>query len=193
MPEARGGPAASPSAPEPTPLEREWADTVVEVTSPSGGAVVRMVGDSDISLWLDPGWYARVAVSDLERDLAGAARLVYVERTRSYYDTWSRVAGHRIDPVRTPVSPEQETYLEGLKEIPAHGESYGGRVSLSMIGLSSFAVRIGGGVLDELDAASFAEVAREAALACFADHVRGWQRLHFEVYTRPVMARRGLM
>ncbi|GAB3775489.1 DNA-binding protein YbaB [Nocardioides ginsengisegetis] len=172
-----------------TPMEQEWERTEVEVESPNGRVRVTLRGDHALTLWVDPTWYATVPVDALESELARTARLAYVERTRAYYRTWSRLAGREMRPATVPASPEQAEYLDRLQDVHAEGSADGGRVVLTMVGLSQFAVTIDPAVLRELDAPAFASVAARAALDCLAAHNRGWQELHAEVYLRNRPAR----
>ncbi len=184
MPEPRAGQ---------TPLERAWSDTTVETESPNGRIRVTMVGDHELRLWVDPTWYAAVPVRTLQDELVKVARLVYVNRTRAYYDTWSRLAGRLVRPSRTPASPETEEYQRRLDEVVARGEAYDGRIALVLSGTSRFTVSIDPSVVRDLDAPAFCARAREAALACLREHEEGWQRAHFDVYTRPRLERAGVL
>jgi len=178
---------------ERTPLEREWARTTVTAGTPTERVHVTMVGDHDVTVGVDPSWYATTTAAELQAELVRAARLAYVARTRAYYETWSTLTGREVRPVTTPVSPEQEAYARALEDISARGESSGGHVTLSMVGLSHFAVSLSTGVQDALGVREFGEHCREAALACLGDHEQAWQRVHFDVYTRPRLERAGLL
>jgi hypothetical protein len=177
---------------ETTDFDRVWDETTYVAETPAGHVRLTMRGDSDLSVWIDATWFDRAGRAGIEAELARAGKLLYVTRTRAYYDTSSRVAGMEIRPVTDYVSEEQRRYFEGLEQLHAQGASADGRVSVTMVGLSHFAVSLGADALS-VDSASFAASCREAAMACFRDHTEAWQRLHFDVYVRPRMQRAGLL
>lgn len=183
----------SDPAAEPTPLERVWARTTVAAESPNGRVRATMVGDHELRVWIDPTWYDATSGVALQEELARVARLTYVNRTRAYYDAWSALTGERMSPVRTPVSEEQAEYQRRLEQVAARGEAYGGRIALVLVGTSHFSVEIDSGVLHQIDAPTFCTYAAQAALACLREHEQGWQRAHFDVYTRPRLERAGLL
>lgn len=181
-----------PEVDQPTEFEQAWERTDYEVETPAQRVRVRMTGDSDLDIWIFPTWLAQAPRAEVEQELAAAARLLYVARTRAYYATLSRVVDSEIRPVTEHVSDEQRRYFDALERLHASGSSHDGRVRLSMVGVSHFVVSAEPGAIRE-GAGAFAASCREAAMACFRDHTEGWQRLHFDVYTRPKMERAGLL
>ncbi len=177
---------------EGTEFDRAWEQTEYVAVAPSDNIRVTMIGDRDIRVWVDPSWFARARCEDAERQLAQVAKLLYVARTRAYYDTSSAVAGMEISPVTDYVSDEQRRYFEGLEQLHSQGSSADGGVTVTMVGRSHFAVSVDLGPAAG-NAGAFQEACREAAMACFVDHTEGWQRLHFDIYTRPKMERAGLL
>lgn len=176
-----------------TPLEQKWKDTQIEVESASGLVRVTMTGDHRLQIWIDPTWYARTSVDQLQSELTNAARLVYVERTRAYYATWSGLAGFRIGPARTALTPKQAEYRHQLEQVEARGTACSTSIEVTLIGSSNFSVRLDPQALHELDAPAFCSYLESAAMACLREHEVGWQRAHFDVFTRPKLERAGLL
>lgn len=181
-------------APDPGPSEfaHRWACTSYDVATPAERVFLSMRGDDDLTIGFQPGWYARCTTSQMQTELARAAKLLYVTRTRAFYDLRSQLAGQRVEPATTVLTDAGARYKQGLDELAAHGQSSDGSASISMVGLTHYTVSIRPGTLDRLSEGQFKIACREAGLACFADHTRGWQRLHFDIYTRPLFERAGV-
>lgn len=179
-------------AAEPTDFCRAWEQTEYVALTPNEHVRVAMTGDRDIDVWVESSWLARSSRTAVETELARAAKLLYVARTRAYYDTSSRVAGMKISPVTDYVGDKQRRYFGGLEQLQAKGSSPDGGVTVTMVGSSHFAVDVGPDALGQ-PASAFSAACRIAAMACFEDHTEAWQRLHFDIYTRPEMERAGLL
>lgn len=183
----------APAEPGPSEFEVAWAEQTYSAASPSQKVFITMRGDTDIDVTFMPGWYSRAGTSEMEVELARAAKMTFVERTRAYYAVRSDLAGRRVQPATTIHSDEQARWRRGLEELPAHGESPDGAVAMTMVGMTHYSIAVAAGALSTMGETTFAGACRAAGLACLADHTRGWQKLHFDIYTRPRLERLGVV
>jgi hypothetical protein len=180
---------------ETTTWREQFEETPVRVTAPNEQVSVTLTGTSWVEVSFAPGYYQRADERQLAEQLTRVARLMYVERTRAFYDGLSRETGDIVRPGSGGVSTSRETreYHRRLEELSAEGSSADGSVRMFGTGLSHFLVSIAPGTLSRLSEEQFIAAGREAGLAFLADHLQKVRELKFDVYIRPELEAQGLV
>jgi hypothetical protein len=174
---------------EPIDFREAWDHTEVRVVSPNEQVFITVRGNREVEVGVDPGYYGRATRDQLETQLARAARLAFIERTRAFLDLRGRERGEPLKQGRTIHSREDTEYFRRLDELAVEGESDDGQARVSAVGMTHFTVSIAPSVLERLDPAEFCRIASQAATRLLEDQLRKGKELRYDVYMRPLVER----
>lgn len=171
-------------------FEERWADTAVRVTSPNDQVTATLYGDERISVQLAPGYYERTDTSALTAQVARLAQLVFIARTRAFFELRSEEVGHPVHPATRPVNDLAAEYDDAMTRLAVEGRSADGAVALTAVGMAHFAATLAPGTRHRLDATAFAQALSEAATALLRDQIeRGGELRRFVYRDRSLDAR----
>lgn len=148
----------------------------VRVRAPGAAIEAELRHRRQISISLDEGCYAFLREPQLERALAGLARLLYTGWVRQYRAALTDTA---IDPVEDP------DFVAGRAKIETTGRSADGRITITAVGIDDFQVRVAPGTLRELSERQFVTAVHQATNGFLADQAAKISEL------RMALAQRG--
>jgi hypothetical protein len=160
----------------------------VRVASPNEQVFITVRGNREIEVGIDRNYFARATRDQVETQLARAARLAFVERTRAFLGLRSRERGTPASQTRTIHGPDDAEYFRRLDELAVEGESDDGLARVTAVGMTQFAVSIAAAAL-ELSPEEFCRSASQAATRLMQDQLAKVKELRYDVYMRPLVER----
>lgn len=167
--------------PEPFDFKQAWEDTEVTTVSPNEQVFVTLRGSSSISVSMLPGYYERASAAQIEEQLARTARLVFVDRTKAFFDLRSQEHGDTVRPSQESLTREQAEFKRRRAELAVEGASDDGAVTITSVGMTHFAVHIQPGTQNRIDGEAFAADVGQAATRLMHDQRQKMLDLKYEV------------
>ncbi len=166
---------------QPFDFKQAWEDTEVTTVSPNEQVFVTLRGNSSISVSMLPGYYDRANAAQIEEQLARTARLVFVDRTKAFYDLRSAEHGDTVRPSAESLTREQAEFKRRRAELAVEGSSDDGAVTVTSVGMTQFAVQIAPGTLTRVDESRFVADLGQAATRLMHDQREKMLGLKVEV------------
>lgn len=165
-----------------------WHRTDVRVASPNEQVFITVRGNREIEVDIDPNYFARASRDQIETQLARAARLAFVHRTKAFLDLRSRERGDSVTRTRPVHGPEDAEYFRRLDELAVEGESDDGLAGVTAVGMAHFSVSVAPRALDR-SPQEFCRSASQAATRLMQDQLAKGKKLQYDVYMRPLVER----
>ncbi len=151
----------------------------ITVHTPNEQVFGRLLGEYDITIWFHPGYPERVGDQEIAGQLGKLSRLLFAARAAGLRRIEIETLGAPWQPRK---SERREEFERRYADIAVTESSPDGSVSVSVVGLSSFAWTIAPGSVDRLGTDGLGQVATDLAnrvVAALRDAVR---QLNVEVF-----------
>ena len=141
----------------------------VRASSPDGMIVGELRNRTEVYLSFVDGTYRRYGRQELEDQLVGLARRLWVGRTKEYYAAVSAAFGETITGESPALGRQDVAFYAARDDLVAEGRSVDGRVQVTVQGMRDWTVRIADGTLRALTEEEFGVRVREAAAELIRD------------------------
>jgi hypothetical protein len=156
----------------------------VRAAFPGGHLVGELRGRSEVTVSFAPGSYARFEEREMERQLAGVAKLLWAARMKEYYSAVSASVGHEVNREPPAVGRQDQEYYAARDDLVAEGYSADGRVRIVTQGMVRWSVKIADGTLRALTEQEFTDRVRETGAHLIADQMAKIRALKDRCYGR---------
>ena len=158
------------------------AQLEAKAATPDERVFVEILGKTGVRVSFAPGYYEQASDVELERQFTRLAKLAFVERMRAYYRIRSEAFGREVTRESPPAGERDERFVDERSKLVATGTGAGGRIAVSVVGMTHWTVRVSPGTHRALSEADFCRGMAEAGQSLLTDQFSQIRKLKHEIY-----------
>ena len=155
---------------------------VVRVTSPDNNIMARLTNRTQVTFEFRPDSFSKYEKSELEKQLAKACRVLWVNYIRGYSEAMEKVGLNFKTKPEDAATPAERRFLTERSQLGAFGNTKKGYIEIKTLGLIKWKVRITDKALTELSESQFLAELHTAGRALMHDFNRKMVFLKDECY-----------